>query len=119
MTTEATIVTTEPAPLAETQPRQEAIPDGAEGTGASEQTAEQKAREASEAGKKLAERREENKRNAFLRIQQRNEQLQDALLEIVKGQRQQPTPQQQAPVDAPPVREQYDSYEAFLLAQNK
>lgn len=107
---------TGPAPSAEVaQPSTEAPTGVAEGTGASEQAAEteqQRQARASQAGRDLAERRKQNQQNAFMRLQQQNEELTRALIA-----RQQPQAAPQVPSDDAPKRESFDSYEAWIEAK--
>jgi hypothetical protein len=126
LSTETTIVSSEPAPSAEVvQPEQQPAQQDAEGTGASEQTAEtedqRQQREASEAGRKLAQRRQ-NQANAFQRISRRIEQLeaqnlrlQEALLARAAGNQEQSAPTARTP-SGEPRREDFGDYDDYLSA---
>lgn len=110
-----------PASSAEVgQPSQEVVaehsPTISEGTGASEQAAEQtdEQRRASEAGRELASRRKASLQAARFRqefddLKRERSELTRALIQATQGQRQ---PEQAKPATGP-SREQFDSYEAW------
>lgn len=117
MTTDNTVLS-QPAPAEVVQP-DTAV---AESTGVSDQPQET-TNEVSEAARTLAAQKKRNQENAFTRMHKRQEQLeaQNAqLLQAVLAERQraqQPQPEPQG--DGEPTRDQFDSYEEFVVAKAK
>jgi hypothetical protein len=115
-----------PASSAEVaQPSQEVVETSTapEGTGASEQVAEQteEQRRASEAGRTLAEQRKKNAqaaqfRREFEQLKQERAELTRALIQATQ---QGKAPEPKASADEAPTREQFDSYEAYVREDAK